>query len=580
MELQGVAASAGYAMGPVYIMQELHVKVEKKHIAQEKVEAELARLSEQVGQAVTEISDLRESTKQSVGEQEAEIFSAHLLVLQDPEYLGAIEAKIKAESIDAPSAVQEVTADFLQIFAAMDNEYIRERAADLRDVSQRLLRHLVGLKSSSLSDMADQVILAADDLTPSDTAQLDRSKVIGIITQSGGRTSHSAIMARSMELPAVVGIPSLLENVKQGDFVIIDGSAGQVLINPPEELRQTYRQRRQSYLAKREELRKMLNLPSVTSDGKRVELVANIGNPKDGEIAQENGAEGIGLFRTEFLYMSRDTLPTEEEQFQAYKSVAETFGANRPVVIRSLDIGGDKELPYLDMPQEMNPFLGYRAIRLCLDRVDIFKTQLRAILRASAYGNVKLMYPMIATLDELHKANTVLAEAKSELKTAGVPFNDKMEVGIMVEIPAVAVLADRFAAEVDFFSIGTNDLIQYTMAADRMNEKVSYLYQPLNPSLLRLIHGVIQAAHNAGKWVGMCGEMAGDLTAVPVLLGLGLDEFSMSASAVLAARTLIRSLDAQAAQKLAQEALQMNDAGQIRAFVEERIPLIEQLRQG
>lgn len=492
-------------------------------------------------------------------------------MLQDPEYSGAIKELIRSEARNAEWAVQKVTNKFLELFASMDNEYIRERAADLRDVSNRLLRHLLGISTQSLSEMTEKVILIAYDLTPSDTAQLDRDKVVGIVTQIGGRTSHSAIMARSMEIPAVVGLQDLVETIKPGEFVIVDGSEGKVFVNPAEDLIHLYQEKQLNYATQRQELKKLVHQPSITPDGVQVELVANIGNPQDGLAAVANGAEGIGLYRTEFLYMGRSELPSEEEQFEAYKAVTVMFGKDHPVVIRSLDIGGDKELPYLEMPKEMNPFLGYRAIRLSLDQTDIFRTQLRTILRASAYGNIKLMYPMIATLEELRGANIVLEAVKQELLAEAIAFNKDMEVGIMVEIPAVAVMADRFAKEVDFFSIGTNDLIQYTMAADRTNETVSYLYQPFNLAVLRLIRGVIEAAHKAGKRVAMCGEMAGDVTALPILLGPGLDEFSMSASSVLPARALVRQLPMQKAQTIAEAVLEMEDPLEIERFVQQEM---------
>jgi phosphoenolpyruvate-protein phosphotransferase (PTS system enzyme I) len=578
MEYQGIAAASGYALGTAFLLQDQDLCVIKQHLSPEGVDSEIKRLEEEVRQAIKEIEKIRETTRQKLGDDKAEIFSAHIMVLEDPEYIGGIKEKVKAEEINAEAAVQEVTEQFLDLFSSIDNEYIRERAADLRDVSCRLLRRLMGIQSTSLADITENIVLFAHDLSPSDTAQLDREKVAGFVTNIGGRTSHSAIMARSMEIPAVVGLQDILEKVMPGDVVIVDGNEGKVFINPSDDLMQTYRKKQGKFEAHKREFKKLLNEPSVTPDGVRVELAANIGNPQDAKGAIANGAEGIGLYRTEFLYMGRNELPSEEEQFEAYKAVAMMFGMNQPVVIRTLDIGGDKELPYMDMPKEMNPFLGYRAIRLCLDRVEIFKTQLRAILRASSYGNVKMMYPMIATLQELRAANQILAEVKQQLSREHIPFNVKMEVGIMVEIPAAAVLADQFAKEIDFFSIGTNDLIQYTMAADRMSEKVAYLYQPFNPAVLRLIQGVIAAAHKEGKWVGMCGEMAGDLTAIPVLLGMGLHEFSMSASSILPARSLIRQLEQREAHRIAQAVLEMDDAEEIKNYVEQEVPLIAQLR--
>lgn len=574
MEYTGISAASGYALGPAFLLQDPKIQVVKYEVAKENLDSEIQRFEEALGKAAQDLEGIKERTRQTIGPEEAEIFTAHILVLQDPEYSGAIKELVRSEARNVEWAVQEVTDQFLQIFASMDNDYIRERAADLRDVSSRLLRHLLGISTQSLSEITDKVILVAYDLTPSDTAQLDRDKVVGIVTNIGGRTSHSAIMARSMEIPAVVGVQDIVEKIKSGEFVIVDGSEGKVIVNPAEDLIQLYKEKQLSYEAQRQELKKLVNLPSMTPDGVKVELVANIGNPKDGLVAVTNGAEGIGLYRTEFLYMGREELPSEEEQFEAYKAVAVMFGKEHPVVIRSLDIGGDKELTYLDMPKEMNPFLGYRAIRLCLDRTDIFRTQLRAILRASAYGNIKLMYPMIATLEELRGANKVLETVKLELRAETIPFNKDMEVGIMVEIPAVAVMADRFALEVDFFSIGTNDLIQYTMAADRTNETVAYLYQPFNLAVLRLVRGVIDSAHKVGKRVAMCGEMAGDLTALPILLGLGLDEFSMSASSVLPARALVRQLPIQKARTIAEAVLEMDNPLDIESFVKQEMKRI------
>jgi len=571
MEYTGISAASGYALGPAFLLEDQKILVVESEVAKENLDSELQRFEEALTKASQDLEGIKERTRQTIGSEEAEIFTAHILVLQDPEYSGAIKDMIRSEARNVEWAVQAVTNQFLELFASMDNDYIRERAADLRDVASRLLRHLLGISTQSLSEITEKVILVAHDLTPSDTAQLDRDQVIGIVTNMGGRTSHSAIMSRSMEIPAVVGMQDIVEKIKSGEFVIVDGSEGKVFINPSEDLIQLYTEKQHSYEAQREELKKLVQLPSTTPDGIQVELVANIGNPKDGLVAVTNGAEGIGLYRTEFLYMGREELPSEEEQFEAYKAVAVMFGKEHPVVIRSLDIGGDKELPYLEMPKEMNPFLGYRAIRLCLDRTDIFRTQLRAILRASAYGNIKLMYPMIATLGELRAANQVLETVKQELLAEDIPFNKGMEVGIMVEIPAVAVMADRFAPEVDFFSIGTNDLIQYTMAADRTNETVAYLYQPFNLAVLRLIRGVIESAHIAGKRVAMCGEMAGDLTALPILLGLGLDEFSMSASSVLPARALVRQLPMQKARTIAAAVLEMDDPLEIESFVKQEM---------
>ncbi|TCS81787.1 phosphoenolpyruvate--protein phosphotransferase [Tepidibacillus fermentans] len=569
MEWRGIAASSGIAMGPAFLLKEEKVDVQRYEVND--IEQEVKRFEEKVKQSISELEAIQQKAKEKLGEKEAQIFAAHILVLQDPEYIGAVKEKIQTESINAEAALKEITDQFITIFESMDNEYMRERAADIRDVSSRVLKRLAGIEEKSLEDFNEPVVLVAHDLTPSDTAQLDRDKVAGFATNIGGRTSHSAIMARSMEIPAVVGLKNILEGVEALDYLIVDGIEGVVYKNPTSTMIEQYAIKKKAYEAELAELAKLKAEPSITKDGHRVEVVANIGNPNDAKVAVANGAEGIGLFRTEFLYMGRTDLPSEEEQFEAYKQVAEMFAKENPIVIRSLDIGGDKELPYLDLPKEMNPFLGYRAIRLCLDRTDIFKTQLRAILRASVYGNIKLMYPMIASLQELREANKILAEVKQELDQQNIPYNKEMEVGMMIEIPAAAVIADQLAKEVDFFSIGTNDLIQYTMAADRMNERVSYLYQPFNPAVLRLINMVIQAAHKEGKWAGMCGEMAGTIPAIPILLGMGLDEFSMSASSVLKARSLIRKLNAAEMKLVAEKVLQMETAEEIVQYVEQEV---------
>lgn len=464
-----------------------------------------------------------------------------MLVLNDPELITPIEEKINTENVNAEYALKETTDMFIAMFKGIDNEYMQERAGDIRDVTKRIMSHLLGVKVVNPSTISEEVIIIAEDLTPSETAQLNRKYVKGFATKIGGRTSHSAIMARSLEIPAVVGTKELTQHIQDGDMVIVDGLNGIVQINPTSEQIATYEMKHQKHKEQKAEWAKLVNEKTATADHHHVEIAANIGNPEDLAGVFSNGGEGIGLYRTEFLYMDKGQLPTEDEQFEAYKSVLQGMG-NKPVVVRTLDIGGDKELPYLNLPKEMNPFLGFRAIRLCLEEKQIFRTQLRALLRASSFGNLKIMFPMIATLDEFRQAKDILEKEKQTLLENGTAVAEGIEIGIMVEIPSTAILADQFAKEVDFFSIGTNDLIQYTMAADRMNERVSYLYQPYNPAILRLVKMVIDASHREGKWTGMCGEMAGDEIAIPILLGLGLDEFSMSASSILKARTQISQL--------------------------------------
>ncbi|MHA7135992.1 phosphoenolpyruvate--protein phosphotransferase [Rossellomorea arthrocnemi] len=557
--LKGIAASNGIAIAKAYRLVEPDLSFEKKNV--DNVEQEVSRFQEAIATSKSELEAIRDKAREDLGEDKAQIFEAHLLVLSDPELLTPIEDKVKSENVNAEFALKETADMFVSMFESMDNEYMKERASDIRDVTKRVLSHLLGVQIANPSMVTEEVIVIAEDLTPSDTAQLNREFVKGFTTDIGGRTSHSAIMARSMEIPAVVGTKSITSSVENGDMIIVDGLNGQVHINPTTEVIEEYKKEHARYEEQKAEWAKLVNEPTVSKDGEHVELAANIGTPKDLEGVKNHGGEGIGLYRTEFLYMGRDELPSEDEQYEAYKAVLEGM-EGKPVVVRTLDIGGDKELPYLNLPKEMNPFLGYRAIRLCLDEQDIFRTQLRALLKASPFGNLKIMFPMISNLQEFREAKAILEEEKEALLKNGTNVADHIEVGIMVEIPSTAVMADVFAKEVDFFSIGTNDLIQYTMAADRMNERVSYLYQPYNPAILRLVKMVIDAAHKEGKWAGMCGEMAGDEIAVPILLGLGLDEFSMSATSILRARSQIRQLNRAEMKELAEQALQLdtNDA--------------------
>ncbi|WP_050181598.1 phosphoenolpyruvate--protein phosphotransferase [Domibacillus robiginosus] len=558
--LKGIGASDGISFAKAYRLMEPDLTVEKKDVADAAAEAERFRAALKKSEAELEV--IKEKARKDLGDDKAAIFEAHLLVLNDPELTGPIEDKIKSESVNAEYALQETANMFIGMFEAMDNEYMKERAADIKDVTKRVLAALLGVELPAPALIAEEVVVVAEDLTPSMTAQLNREFVKGFTTDIGGRTSHSAIMARSLEIPAVVGTKNATADIQNGDLIIIDGLQGEVHINPTEEVAAEYKKRAEAYAQQKAEWAKLVNEETVTADGRHVELAANIGTPADLEGVKANGGEGVGLYRTEFLYMGRDNLPTEEEQFESYKAVLEGM-EGKPVVVRTLDIGGDKELPYLNLPHEMNPFLGFRAIRLCLEEQDIFRTQLRALLRASVHGNLKIMFPMIATVNEFRQAKAVLLEERAKLEAEGVSVAENIELGIMVEIPSTAVIADLFAKEVDFFSIGTNDLIQYTMAADRMNERVSYLYQPYNPSILRLVKMVIEAAHKEGKWAGMCGEMAGDETAIPLLLGLGLDEFSMSATSILKARAQMKHLSKADMEELAAKAVQMSTAEEV-----------------
>ncbi|WP_085064070.1 phosphoenolpyruvate--protein phosphotransferase [Staphylococcus aureus] len=551
--IKGIAASDGVAIAKAYLLVEPDLTFDKNEKVTD-VEGEVAKFNNAIEASKVELTKIRNNAEVQLGADKAAIFDSHLLVLDDPELIQPIQDKIKNENANAASALTDVTTQFVTIFESMDNEYMKERAADIRDVSKRVLSHILGVELPNPSMIDESVVIVGNDLTPSDTAQLNKEFVQGFATNIGGRTSHSAIMSRSLEIPAIVGTKSITQEVKQGDMIIVDGLNGDVIVNPTEDELIAYQDKRERYFADKKELQKLRDADTVTVDGVHAELAANIGTPNDLPGVIENGAQGIGLYRTEFLYMGRDQMPTEEEQFEAYKEVLEAMDGKR-VVVRTLDIGGDKELSYLNLPEEMNPFLGYRAIRLCLAQQDIFRPQLRALLRASVYGKLNIMFPMVATINEFREAKAILLEEKENLKNEGHDISDDIELGIMVEIPATAALADVFAKEVDFFSIGTNDLIQYTLAADRMSERVSYLYQPYNPSILRLVKQVIEASHKEGKWTGMCGEMAGDETAIPLLLGLGLDEFSMSATSILKARRQINGLSKNEMTELANRAV-------------------------
>ncbi len=531
----GIPASRGYAIGQAFIKKHVELNITDEKIQDVAKEKDLLRKA--CEKSKVQLEKIKKKALDSMGEEKAMVFDAHLMLFDDPEFIGAIEGEIENNNLNALKAASDVSSSYVAIFESMEDEYMRERAADIKDVAKRLMNNLAGIEDSF--DIAEtNTIVIAHDLTPSDTAQLDKEKVIAFLTNIGGRTSHSAIMARTLEIPAVVGLHDITETVQNGDILIVDGIEGRVIIDPDHETVTKYVALQEAYNQEKEELKKLVDVKAKTKSGKRIEVAGNIGKPEDVHKVLENGADGIGLFRTEFLYMDRDDMPTEEEQFESYKYVLEKM-EGKPVVIRTLDIGGDKQLPYLAMPNEMNPFLGYRAIRLCLDRTDLFKIQLRALLRASVYGNLKVMFPMVSSLSEFQKSKELVEECTVELKAEGHEVSESIEWGIMVEIPAAAVMADELAKHVDFFSIGTNDLIQYTLAADRMSEKVSYLYDPMHPAVLRLIKMTIDGAHSQGKWCGMCGEMAGDETAIPILVEYGLDEFSMSASSVLRAKQVI-----------------------------------------
>jgi len=566
--LKGISASPGIAIGNVLVKKTKKVNIDKYSILE--VNKEVKRLKASIEKSRAQIKMVYNSTLECIGKEEAAIFDAHLMILNDPEVFGQVERKIRKDKINAEWAIKEVRDSFVEIFKSIGDEYLRERIVDLKDVTDRVLNILLGIEIVDLSKLNQEVIIIADELTPSDTAQMDKSKVLGLITEAGGRTSHSAIIAKTIGIPAIVGVDGILKLVKDNDFVVFDGEKGEIFINPDKYVVEEYKDYKVMYDRFRSKLLSLKGKKSITKDGYQVELVANIGTPEDVESVIDNDGEGVGLYRSEFLYMDRASLPTEEEQFKAYKLVTERL-KDKPIVIRTLDIGGDKKLSYLNLKDELNPFLGYRAIRLCLDRIDIFKTQLRALLRASAFGNIKIMFPMISSIEELRQAKKILEEVKQDLKRNDIAYNENIEVGIMVEIPAVAILSDLFAKEVDFFSIGTNDLIQYITAVDRGNQKIAHLYNQFHPALLRLIKMAIDNAHREGIWVGMCGEVAGDTRLIPILIGMGLDELSMSPISILKARWIIKQIRKKDMEQHIEKIITLPTAEEVRQYIHENI---------
>lgn len=557
--LKGIAASGGITIAKAYKLEVPQITIEKKE--GNPVE-EIEKFNAALQASREDIEKIKAKAASKLSAEELEIFDAHLMVVDDPALSDEVTTMIENDKVNAEYALDTVANNYISMFESLDDEYMRERAADIKDVTTRIKYHLLGVTVADLSMIDEEVIIVAHDLTPSDTAQLDRKYTKGFATEIGGRTSHSAIMARSLEIPAIVGIHGIMQEVKHNDLLILDALKGQLLVNPDEATVSEYREKAEKYNREVAALKVLKDKETVTVDGHKVELVGNIGTPDDVNAVIDNGGEGVGLYRTEFLYMNSNELPSEESQFEAYKKVLVAMNG-KPVVVRTLDIGGDKKLPYLPIDPEMNPFLGYRAIRLCLDRKDIFRTQLRALLRASAYGKLRIMFPMIATVNEFTQAKALYEEERAKLVEEGIAVGDDVQVGMMVEIPAAAVLADEFAKYADFFSIGTNDLIQYSMAADRMSEKVSYLYQPFNPSILKLIKMTIDGAHSQGKWCGMCGEMAGEPDAVSVLMGLGLDEFSMSATSILKARKVATEISYAQMKEMADKALKCQRAEEV-----------------
>lgn len=560
--LKGLGVSEGIRIGKAFVYKPAHIE-ESTECTTGDPEAQLAKLRDAKARCLEELNLLVERARANLGEEKAAILKGQVSFLNDPSFYPPMESLIRNESLNAAAAVRRIAEQFANIFANMPNEYMRERAADIRDVGGRLLSHLADRKGNKLTDIHEEVIVVADDLTPSDTVQLEKQYVMGFITRIGGKTSHTAILAQSLGIAAVLGLGEGLESIQDGVTVIMDGATGECLIGPDAATIGLYRKRMLEEEQERQRLKHFAEQPAVTKDGFRVEIAANIGTPEEAVGLPEKGAEAVGLYRTEFLFMSRNGMPDEETQFKAYRAALESM-QGRPVVIRTLDIGGDKELPYLELPHELNPFLGYRAVRLCLDRHELFKTQLRAILRASAYGTVKVMFPMISGLGEWRQAKALFEETRQELIGEGLKLGDKVELGIMVEIPSAALLAPRFAKEVDFFSIGTNDLVQYTVAVDRMNEKVAYLYDYFHPAVIRLIKTVIDASNDNGKWTGMCGSMAGDPLAAPLLIGLGLHEWSMSQAAIHKIKESVTKLSRAECAGLTERILDMDTPEEVR----------------
>ncbi|RCW62078.1 phosphoenolpyruvate--protein phosphotransferase [Halanaerobium sp. ST460_2HS_T2] len=564
--LEGIAASPGIAIGKSLLKLEKEIEIDKENIENDQVEQEIEKLHNALTESKKQLQELKEETAEKLGEEKAEIFAAHLMILDDPEVIPAFENKIKDNKLNAAAAVKEVIDEFAAMFAAMDDEYLRERGSDIKDVGMRVIKNLLGIEDIA-DKMDEEVIIIADDLTPSDTAQLDTEKVLAFVTKEGSRTSHSAIMARSLGIPSVVGVGSeLIEKAENGMKIIVDGNSGKIYFNPDKSTLDKYEEKLEEYEAEQERLKAFKDKKAETKDGHQVEIVGNMGNLKDVVPILDNGGEGVGLFRSEFLYMDRSELPTEEEQFEVYKEVAEKMG-DKPVIIRTLDVGGDKELPYLDFPDEMNPFLGYRAIRVCLERDDIFKPQLRALLRAGSYGNLKIMFPMISSLNELLAAKEKVEEAKAELKEEGLEYNPDIDLGMMIEIPAAVMIADKLAREVDFFSIGTNDLIQYTVAVDRMNEQIAEMHTPYHPAVLRMIQKTIESAHAEDIWVGMCGEAAGEELLLPFLLGAGLDEFSMSAVSILKIKEVLTKWTLSEAEEVSKKVLNLGTVADVKDYL-------------
>lgn len=565
--ITGIPASPGIVFGKALVLKEEKIVLDTQKISEDQVEAEVARFYAGREAAVEQLNSIHQRALKSLGEEKATIFEGHLMILEDEELEEEIIDYLRSNKVNASVAASKIIDQQVEMLSEIDDEYLKERAGDIRDIGNRLIKNILGMHIVDLGDITEESILVAYDLTPSETAQLNLEKVLGFITDIGGRTSHTSIMARSLELPAIVGTNDVTARVNTGDYLILDAVNNRVYVNPTQAEIDELKTLEAKLAEEKAELAKLKDLPAVTLDGHKVDVVANIGTIRDCEGAHRNGAEGVGLYRTEFLFMDRDQLPSEEEQFIAYKEVVEAM-EGRLVVLRTMDIGGDKELPYLNLPKEMNPFLGWRAVRIALDRREILHAQLRAVLRASAFGKLAVMFPMIISVEEIRELKSVLETLKAELRAEGKAFDENIQVGVMVETPSAAVNAKFLAKEVDFFSIGTNDLTQYTLAVDRGNELISHLYNPMSPSVLGLIKQVIDASHAEGKWTGMCGELAGDERATLLLLGMGLDEFSMSAISVPGIKKLIRHVNYQEVKALADEALQKPTAAEIEQLIQ------------
>ncbi|MBD2800889.1 phosphoenolpyruvate-protein phosphotransferase PtsI [Xenorhabdus szentirmaii] len=565
--ISGILVSPGIAFGKALLLKEEPIIINQKKITSEQIEHEISRFKQGRDKSSSQLETIRKTAEKNLGEEKAEIFEGHIMLLEDEELEQEIVSLIKNNLSTADAAVYSVIEDQAKALEELDDEYLKERAADVRDIGKRLLRNILGMSIIDLGLIEEEVILVANDLTPSETAQLNLDKVLGFITDLGGRTSHTSIMARSLELPAIVGTTNATTQIKNGSDLILDAVNNKIYINPSDTEIEQLKAAKNEYLTEKTELAKLKDLPAITLDGHQVEVCANIGTVRDVTGAERNGAEGVGLYRTEFLFMDRDALPTEDEQFEAYKAVAEAVG-NQAIIVRTMDIGGDKDLPYMNLPKEENPFLGWRAIRICLDRKEILHSQLRAILKASAFGKLRIMFPMVISVEEIRELKSELSLLKNQLRSENKAFDESIEVGIMVETPAAATIAHHLAKEVDFFSIGTNDLTQYTLAVDRGNELISHLYNPMSPAVLSLIKQVIDASHAEGKWTGMCGELAGDERATLLLLGMGLDEFSMSAISIPRIKKIIRNANYNDAKALAEQALTQPTAQELMDLVD------------